>query len=187
MQVLVAPSSHQLGAADGTALFVSDYLLPSSSARGSIVLLHGLGEHSGRYRHIAQFFNECGLSVRCFDHRGHGRSQGARGDVINGDPMLQDCQVVLDQFAAQFRQPPFLFGHSMGGLFAARYALSGRSRLRGLIVSSPALALRLSPPQRLMLKAMLALAPRVGIPHCQSATPLPRYSLSYKNLAFMHP
>ncbi len=165
MQALVAPHSHQLTAADGTTLFVSDYLLPSSSARGSIVLLLGLGEHSGRYRHIAQFFNQRGLSVRCYDHRGHGRSQGSRGDVTNGDPLLQDCQIVFEQFAAQFRQPPFLFGHSMGGLFAARYALSGRSRLRGLILSSPALALRLSPPQRLLLKAMLALAPRIGVPN----------------------
>lgn len=165
MPALVAPSSHQLFAADGTALHVSDYLLPSSSARGSIVILHGLGEHSGRYRHVAQFFNACGLSVRCFDHRGHGRSQGARGDVINGDPMLQDAQIVIEHFAAPCRQPPFLFGHSMGGLFAARYALSGRSPLRGLILSSPALAVRLSPLQRVLLKAMHAVAPHAGVPN----------------------
>jgi alpha-beta hydrolase superfamily lysophospholipase len=165
MQALVAPSSHQLSAADGTSLYVSDYLLPSSGARGSIVIMHGLGEHSGRYRHVAQFFNACGLSVRCYDHRGHGRSSGDRGDVINGDPMLQDAQIVIDNFAAQYRQPPFLFGHSMGGLFAARYALSERSRLRGLILSSPALAVRLSPPQRVLLKALHAVAPRLGVPN----------------------
>jgi alpha-beta hydrolase superfamily lysophospholipase len=79
--------------------------------------------------------------------------------------MLQDAQIVIDNFAAQFRQPPFLFGHSMGGLFAARYALSGRSRLRGLILSSPALAVRLSPPQRMLLKALHAVAPRLGVPN----------------------
>lgn len=165
MQALVAPSSHQLTTADGTSLHVSDYLLPISEVRGSIVLLHGLGEHSGRYRQLAQFFNHCGLSVRCYDHRGHGRSEGARGDVRNGDPLLQDAQIVFDNFAAQFRQPPFLFGHSMGGLFAARHALSGRSRLRGLILSSPALALRLSGMQRFLLTAMHTLAPRIGVPN----------------------
>jgi alpha-beta hydrolase superfamily lysophospholipase len=88
MPQLVAVQSHQVSAADGTMLYVTDYLLPASQARGSVVLMHGLGEHSGRYRHVAGFFNECGLSVRCYDHRGHGRSQGKRGDVINGDPML---------------------------------------------------------------------------------------------------
>lgn len=165
MPSLVAASSHQVTSADGTALFVTDYLLPVSQARGSVVIMHGLGEHSGRYRHVAQFFNQLGLSVRCYDHRGHGRSQGARGDVINGDPMLLDAQIVIDGFAAHFREPPFLMGHSMGGLFAARFALSGVSRLRGLILSSPALALRLSPLQRLMLDVMHAAAPRLGVPN----------------------
>ena len=148
MPQLVALQSRQISAADGTMLYVTDYLLPASQARGSVVIMHGLGEHSGRYRHVAGFFNDCGLSVRCYDHRGHGRSQGKRGDVINGDPMLQDGEIVIDDFAARFAEPSFLFGHSMGGLFAARFALSHLSPLRGLILSSPALALRLPQASR---------------------------------------
>jgi alpha-beta hydrolase superfamily lysophospholipase len=162
---LVAPHSHQIAAADGTLLHVSDFVLPAAATRGSIVLMHGLGEHSGRYRHLAHFFNELGLSVRCYDHRGHGRSQGARGDVINGDPMLQDGQIVLDDFAARQKRPPFLFGHSMGGLFAARFALARMAPLRGLILSSPALAVTLSPLQRKLLGVMHKLAPRLGVPN----------------------
>ncbi|NHZ36121.1 alpha/beta hydrolase [Massilia rubra] len=165
MSALVAQHSHQLVAADGTLLHVSDYLLPAAPLRASVVIMHGLGEHSGRYRHLAAFFNDCGLSVRCYDHRGHGRSQGKRGDVINGDPLLQDAEIVIDDFAARFRLPPFLFGHSMGGLFAARFALSGVSPLRGLILSSPALALRLSRLQLLLLKALHALAPSLAVPN----------------------
>lgn len=161
----MAPSSHQIAAADGTLLHVSDFVLPAASARGSIVLMHGLGEHSGRYRHLANLFNELGLSVRCYDHRGHGRSQGARGDVTNGDPMLQDGQIVIDDFAARQARPPFLFGHSMGGLFAARFALARLAPLRGLILSSPALALSLSPLQRKLLTVMHAVAPRLGVPN----------------------
>jgi alpha-beta hydrolase superfamily lysophospholipase len=161
----VAAQSHQLSAADGTLLHVTDYLLPMAEVRGSVVLMHGLGEHSGRYRHIAEFFNRCGLSARCFDHRGHGRSQGPRGDVINGDPMVQDAEIVIDDFAARFADPPFLFGHSMGGLFAARFALSQLSPLRGLILSSPALAVRLSPFQQRLLAIMHAIAPRVRVPN----------------------
>ena len=165
MPALVAPHTHQLAAADGTLLHVSDFVLPDAETRGSIVLMHGLGEHSGRYRHLAQLFNELGLSVRCYDHRGHGRSQGARGYVPNGDPMLQDAQIVIEQFAARFARRPFLFGHSMGGLFAARFALSAATPLRGLILSSPALAVRMSPLQHRLLRLMLTLAPRIGVPN----------------------
>jgi alpha-beta hydrolase superfamily lysophospholipase len=165
MPQLVAVQSHQVSAADGTMLYVTDYLLPASQARGSVVLMHGLGEHSGRYRHVAGFFNECGLSVRCYDHRGHGRSQGKRGDVINGDPMLQDAEIIIDDFSARFSEPSFLFGHSIGGLFAARFALSHLSPLRGLILSSPALALRLSAFEAKMLKVMHMLAPSLGVPN----------------------
>jgi alpha-beta hydrolase superfamily lysophospholipase len=164
MPQLVALQSHQISAADGTMLYVTDYLLPASQARGSVVLMHGLGEHSGRYRRLAGFFNECGMSVRCYDHRGHGRSQGKRGDVINGDPMLQDAQIIVDDFSTRFSDPPFLFGHSMGGLFAARFALARLSPLRGLILSSPALALELSAIQRKILKLLQTVAPSLGIP-----------------------
>jgi len=166
----VAPRSHQIAAADGTLLHVSDFVLPAAATRGSIVLMHGLGEHSGRYRHLANLLNELGLSVRCYDHRGHGRSQGARGDVVNGDPMLQDGQIVIDDFAARQARAPYLFGHSMGGLFAARFALSRLAPLRGLILSSPALAVPLSPLQRKLLAFMHAVAPRLGVPNGLQAT-----------------
>ena len=165
MHTLVAPHSHQLTAADGTSLYVSDYLLPAGTELGSVIVMHGLGEHSGRYRHIAQFFNQCGLSVRCYDHRGHGRSQGRRGDVINGEPMVQDAQIVIEDFALRTSLPPFLFGHSMGALFAARFALGQLAPLRGLILSSPALAVRLTPLDRSMLKALSVLAPYLGVPN----------------------
>ena len=165
MPQLVALQSHQISAADGTMLYVTDYMLPAAQARGSVVLMHGLGEHSGRYRHLAGFFNECGLSVRTYDHRGHGRSQGKRGDVINGDPMLQDAEIIIDDFSARYSEPPFLFGHSMGGLFAARFALARLSPLRGLIVSSPVLSLRLSALQATMLTVLHKLAPSLGVPN----------------------
>jgi alpha-beta hydrolase superfamily lysophospholipase len=157
--------SHQLAAADGTPLHVSDYLLPVAAARGGIVIMHGLGEHSGRYRHLAQRLNLAGWSVRCYDHRGHGRSQGARGDIPVGTPMLQDAQIVVDDFTARTGYRPFLLGHSMGGLFAAHFALAARAPLRGLILSSPALAVRLSALQLQLLKVMRVIAPRLGLPN----------------------
>ncbi|WP_426194195.1 lysophospholipase [Massilia sp. DWR3-1-1] len=182
MPHLVALGSHQISAADGTLLHVTDSLLPPGQARGSVVVMHGLGEHSGRYRHVADFFNSCGLSVRCYDHRGHGRSEGRRGDVIHGEPLLQDAQIIIDDFADRYSAPPFLFGHSMGGLFAARFALSQRAPLRGLILSSPALALRLTPVERALLRVAETLVPWLGVPNginpaslCHSAAVVAAY------------
>jgi alpha-beta hydrolase superfamily lysophospholipase len=162
MQALVA-QSHQLAAADGTSLYVSDYLLPLAQSRGGIVIMHGLGEHSGRYRQLAHRLNEAGWSVRCYDHRGHGRSEGARGDIPNGAPMLQDAQIVIDEFKARTGYRPFLLGHSMGGLFAAHFALAGRAPLRGLILSSPALAISISNTQKMLLKALRSVAPGLAL------------------------
>jgi alpha-beta hydrolase superfamily lysophospholipase len=164
MAALVA-HSHQLAAADGTSLYVSDTLLPVASARGGMVIMHGLGEHSGRYRQLAQRLNDAGWSVRCYDQRGHGRSQGPRGDCPNGTPLLLDAQIVIDDFTSRTGLRPFLLGHSMGGLFAARLALAGLTPLRGLILSSPALALRLSPLETALLRVMERIAPRTGLPN----------------------
>jgi alpha-beta hydrolase superfamily lysophospholipase len=191
---MVQPRELLLHAEDNTALFVTDWLLdPPESAAGSIVLMHGLGEHSGRYAHVVRFFNERGLSVRTYDHRGHGRSGGARGDVPDDQTILQDAKLVIDDFARQFSGPaatPFLFGHSMGGLFAARFAAARLSPLRGLILSSPALSLPLSGVQKLLLKALGSVAPGLGVPNGLKTAFLshdPAVEAAYLNDFLVHP
>ena len=153
-----------LSAADGTPLYVVDWPIDAEAAEG-IVLMHGLGEHCGRYTHVARFFNDCGYCVRAYDHRGHGRSDGARGDVPDADALLQDAKIVIDDFAQNLPAPPLLLGHSLGGLFAAYYATRALSPLGGLILSSPALRIRLSGAQRLLLQVLGAIAPGLGIPN----------------------
>ncbi len=153
-----------LHAADGTALYVADWLLPHRPPSGTVVLMHGLGEHCGRYLHVAKFFVDCGFSVRSYDQRGHGKSDGKLGDVPAGEPFLQDAQIVIDDWIDEFDVPPILFGHSMGGLFAASFALQGLSRLHGLILSSPALAVFLAPWQQALFKLMRRVAPGLGLP-----------------------
>jgi alpha-beta hydrolase superfamily lysophospholipase len=105
------------------------------------------------------------LAVRAYDHRGHGRSGGPRGDVPGDETLLQDAKIVIDDFARLPGQshPPLLLGHSMGGLFAARFATGRLSPLSGLILSSPALALPLSTAQKVLLKVLTAVAPGLGI------------------------
>ncbi|MDO8651838.1 MAG: lysophospholipase [Undibacterium sp.] len=155
-----------LQATDGTSLFVRDWPLSgTSAANDGVVIMHGLGEHCGRYAHVARFFNTLGFAVRTYDHRGHGKSGGARGDVPDQEAMLRDARLVINDFTRQLHAPPLLLGHSMGGLFAARFATAGLAPLRGLILSSPALALRMSGVQAALLKVATVLLPGVGIPN----------------------
>lgn len=152
----------RLQAADGTSLFYRQWLHPQP--RGAIVLVHGLGEHGGRYRELAGLLHAAGLSVRVHDHRGHGRSGGARGSLRNDDDFLQDLKLVFDAFADDCQTTPFLFGHSLGGLVAARFATGGWSKVRGLLLSSPALALRMNAFQRVLLALTTRLAPGFAVP-----------------------
>jgi alpha-beta hydrolase superfamily lysophospholipase len=94
-------------AADGTPLHGADWSANQwGKVRGNIVLMHGLGEHCGRYAHVARFFNDCGWAVRTYDHRGYGRSGGTRGDVTDDEAILRDAKIVLDDFSRQFDTPP---------------------------------------------------------------------------------
>jgi alpha-beta hydrolase superfamily lysophospholipase len=186
-----APRQSLLQTADRISLFITDSPIeqPANQSCG-LVLMHGLGEHSGRYAHVVSFFNDCGWSVRSFDHRGHGRSGGAPGDIPDAAAMLRDAKLVIDDFARQLGTPPLLFGHSMGGLFAARFATAALSPLRGLILSSPGLALRLSAPQKLLLKIMHALAPGLAIPNGMETRYLSHDQTivdAYENDPLVHP
>ena len=158
----------------------SDATAPAAPVQRSIVILHGLGEHCGRYRHIAAFLSSCGLSVRTYDHRGHGQSGGARGDVPDTLAMVRDAELVIRQFSLNSGTRPLLFGHSMGGLFAAQLAAILSSRLAapagafpdavpvlqlgGVILSSPSLRISLSWAETLVYKTMSSIAPHVGVP-----------------------
>lgn len=160
------PRELSLQAADGTQLFIADWLIdPPTAAGEGIVLMHGLGEHCGRYAHVARFFNDCGYAVRTYDHRGHGRSGGARGDVPDAETVMQDAKRVVDEFAQNLAAPPLLLGHSMGGTFAAYYATRALSPLGGLILSSPALRIKVTGAKKLLLRALAGVAPGFGAPN----------------------
>ncbi|MCA1323067.1 alpha/beta hydrolase [Herbaspirillum sp. alder98] len=165
------PQESWFDAADGTRLFCRDW--PVAGASAAVQLVHGLGEHGGRYAALAALFNAAGLSVRICDHRGHGNSGGRQGSLIRPDDLLQDLKLVFDDFARRQRCTPLLFGHSLGGLVAARFATGAFSPVRALMLSSPALALDLTPGQRLLLKASSWLAPGYSLP---TALPAERIS-----------
>ena len=159
-----------LSMSDGTRLYIKDYW-PDQAPVANIVLMHGLGEHCGRHAHVAQFFTDRGYAVRSYDHRGHGRSEGRRGDVPAETTLLEDAECLIDDWmqaqtglaSASIAKPPLLLGHSMGGLFAARFAIEQRRPLSGLILSSPALALGINAAEKLLLRLLSALAPGLGV------------------------
>src|SRR3954454_13536255 len=104
-----------------------------------VVLVHGYGEHIGRYDHVAQALVARGSAVVGPDHVGHGRSEGERALVEDFEPVVDDLQAVVQD--ARGDLPVVMVGHSMGGLIATRYAQRHRDDLAGLVLSGPAIGL----------------------------------------------
>ncbi len=111
--------------------------LPAGSARGTVVIAHGINEHAGRYQHVAQRLVRDGWMVAAPDHRGHGLSGGRRAAVERFDDWIADLDRYIRDVLTGAPQPHFLLGHSLGGLIAAVYALRHQERLQGLVLSSP--------------------------------------------------
>jgi len=134
-------------------------------ARGSVVIAHGAGEHSGRYEAVADALVKAGYSVYALDHQGHGRSGGPRGLIRRLEMALVDLyQLVAGTAQKAGGRPPFLVGHSMGGTIATSFALQWPEQLAGLILSSPLLSLPdVNPPQRLAIAVLSRVAPRLGV------------------------
>jgi len=122
---------------DGQVLCLRSWPLPE--AKRAVLMVHGLGEHSGRYRHVAAWFRARGFDVRSYDQRGHGKTHGPRGALKQNDDLLSDLTAVYDDYAAGHSRPPLLLGHSMGGLVAARSVLDGRIKPAAMLLTSPAL------------------------------------------------
>jgi alpha-beta hydrolase superfamily lysophospholipase len=151
---------------DGTAIVVREWAVPAGvERRGSVLLVHGLGEHSGRYAHVAERLAGLGLLVRGYDHRGHGESGGARGSIPHPDALLDDLRAVFEELAAGEAEPPLLLGHSMGGATAARAATGGWVTPRGLILSSPALRLATGPVENGVMALARRVAPDRALPN----------------------
>jgi alpha-beta hydrolase superfamily lysophospholipase len=159
----------ELTGAGGVRLYRQAWV-PDDRVRGVVVLAHGLSEHSGRYEHVAARLVGERFAVEALDHRGHGRSEGARS-LVEIDPVVVDLDALVDAAAATYgRLPLFLLGHSMGGLIATEYAIRHQRKLTGLILSAPLAALEAaSPVTRLTARVISAVAPRLGLVEVDSA------------------
>lgn len=154
-------------ASDGRELNLYDW--PASGAPALFLgVVHGYGEHAGRYAHVAQRLNARGISVVAADLRGHGRSAGVRGHVERFDEYHLDVEVILAELRARARGAPIaMFGHSMGGLVLADWTITrGSSELLGLVLSSPflGLALAVNPVKEGLGRVMSRIIPTLALP-----------------------
>lgn len=150
-------------ASDGDNLAMQDWPLPEGLAlRGVVVLVHGLGEHAGRYDHVARRLNSWGFAVRGYDQYGHGESDGVRGALPTETRLVDDLADVIDSTRTRMESgtPLILMGHSMGGLVAAQLVALGQVQVDGLVLSSPAL----DPGLNTFQKFLIAILPRIA-PH----------------------
>jgi alpha-beta hydrolase superfamily lysophospholipase len=136
-----------------------------------VLIVHGLGEHIGRYGAVAQECNALGWTALGADHRGHGRSGGARGALPSDDALLRDLAELIDTVRGARKGPLVLLGHSMGGLVAARFVAEGTREapaawyreVDGLVLSSPALDPGINGFQKLLLGVLGPLAPNLAV------------------------
>lgn len=140
---------------DNLALLGRAWMVSSGQPKGVVNLVHGLGEHSGRYAHVGEVLVEAGYHLVGFDLRGHGLSAGKRGHAPGVEVLMDDIAIFLQESAHRFGEniPSFLYGHSLGGNLVLNYGLRRHPDLAGVIATSPALETTTPTP-----KAKVALA-----------------------------
>lgn len=129
---------------DGTSLAARKYVSEGTS-RGEVAIVHGHGDHQGRYVHVAEALVAAGYTVHSVDLRGHGRSPGRRGHTPAYRFFMDDIEALVAQMDPA--RPKFLLGHSMGGNLVLGYARLRPHDLRGLVVLSPLLRVAFQPPR----------------------------------------
>lgn len=134
-----------LTSSDSLSLYF--WTLPHPQPKAVIAHIHGMGEHSRRYDHLAEFWSRAGYAVAGFDWRGHGRSQGQRGHTPSLAHLLDDLDVYLNAVRRAFPGlPVLLYGHSMGGNLALNYVLRRQPDIVAVVASAPYLQLAFTPP-----------------------------------------
>lgn len=140
--------------------------LPDGEVKAVILIVHGLGEHSGRYANLAARLAPLGYAFYGLDHLGHGKSDGEREVVQH----FEDYTAPLASYTMRVKcwqpdRPIFLLGHSMGGLIACHYLLDRQADFRGAIISAPAIKVgeNITPLTITMSKLLSVIAPKAGV------------------------
>lgn len=120
---------------------------PDEKPKAVVALVHGHGEHVGRYVHVGEAFTKAGYALIGFDLRGHGKSGGPRGHTSSYDALMDDVTDFLTQVSKRHpKLQKFLYGHSLGGNLVLNFTLRYKPKVAGAIVTSPWLKLAYNPP-----------------------------------------
>ena len=160
----VGASIEHVAAKDGTPLLLRHWPVGEGEPWASVLLVHGLAEHCGRYEHVGVQLAGAGLDVHGFDLRGFGGSGGPRASIDRWSQFHDDLEerLVAVRSIAPGR-PVILLGHSMGGLIALGYVLDGRARPDLLVLSAPAIGARIPLWQRALVGSLRRIAPGMAI------------------------
>src|SRR5690349_10378484 len=152
---------------DGLKIFAQGWEPDARAPKAVICLVHGLGEHTSRYAHVAEAFGRDGYAMFGFDLRGHGRSEGSRGHFSSIEAVMQDIDLLFEETRKRYPGLPLLlYGHSLGGILVLHYALKRKPNVKGVIATSPGLhtALENQPAKLLAAKVLGAVIPAVSLP-----------------------
>lgn len=158
------PVQLTLPASDGTPLVLS-FFASSSEARGILALVHGLGDYSGCFTRMIDYFVTRGFHVAAIDMHGNGAAGGLRGHIDRYELFYEDIDLLLQQAREQFGDLPIvLYGHSLGGNLVLNYALRRKPELAGVVSSAPLLRLKKHPVlTRIAAETLNLVAPRLSL------------------------
>ncbi|MCF8244092.1 MAG: lysophospholipase [Saprospiraceae bacterium] len=163
-----------------------------ANTRAVVCIVHGLGEHIGRYNHVAQFFSLENIATIGFDLQGHGRTVGKRGHTEGLESMLDDVDLLLKTAQDKYPgKPVFIYGHSMGGNVVLNYVLRRKPKIAGLIATAAWIQLPKPPSPFIVLfgKIMNFIIPKLTQPNGLDINELsndPTVVKAYKNDPLVH-
>jgi alpha-beta hydrolase superfamily lysophospholipase len=177
---------------DGLNIYAHGWTPDSGSPNAVVCLVHGLGEHTLRYEHVAEAFTREKLILFGADLRGHGNSEGKRGHFPSIEAVLRDIDQLLKEARNRFPELPLiLYGHSLGGILVLHYGLKYKPGIKGIISTSPGLHNALEKQKVLiaLTRILGSLMPRMSLPSGLDATAIsqdPEVVQLYKNDPLVH-
>jgi acylglycerol lipase len=152
---------------DGQDIFAQGWEPEARTPKAVVCLVHGLGEHSSRYAHVAEAFGKEGYALFSSDLRGHGRSGGTRGHISSIEDFMKDIDTLLERARKRYPGLPIiLYGHSLGGIQVLHYGLIRKPNVKGIIATSSGLhtALESQTLKVNMAKVLGSIIPAVVVP-----------------------
>lgn len=143
----------------------AQYWLPDESPRAIILLVHGVAEHSGRYRRLAEHLSERGFALCAYDQPGHGQSEGVKGHLDKFSNLTESLRLFQEKLQQQFPNiPMYILGHSMGSLVSLKHLIAEQHRYEGAILSAAALISPAAPGKAasMILRILASIVPKLG-------------------------